>query len=149
MGWSAEHEWLVWLLLAGVFVGVEIATLSLVALMLAAGALAGAVAAAFGAPVVVEALSASVVALLMLVVVRPVALGHLRQPVAQRTGVAALVGHEAVVLERVDGQHGLVRIGGEVWSARSYDRTVALEPGATVDVIAIDGATAVVYGSGA
>jgi membrane protein implicated in regulation of membrane protease activity len=37
-----------------------------------------------------------------------------------------------------------VKIGGEVWSARSYDEDQVLEPGARVEVLKIDGATALV-----
>jgi membrane protein implicated in regulation of membrane protease activity len=61
-----------------------------------------------------------------------------------RTGVAALVGSRAVVIERVDGDGGRVKLAGEVWSARSYDGHAVLEPGQSVDVIQIEGATALV-----
>jgi membrane protein implicated in regulation of membrane protease activity len=50
------------------------------------------------------------------------------------------------VLERVDGQGGRIKLAGEVWSARSLDSDAAYEPGAQVDVVEIDGATAVVMG---
>jgi membrane protein implicated in regulation of membrane protease activity len=84
------------------------------------------------------------VSVAMLGVVRPVALRHLRQAPEERTGVAALVGRQAVVLERIDGHSGRVKLAGEVWSARSYDPSHAIEPGRTVDVVSIEGATAVV-----
>jgi membrane protein implicated in regulation of membrane protease activity len=58
--------------------------------------------------------------------------------------VAALTGARAVVLERVDSEHGLVKLAGEVWTARAYDPDNVLEPGAGVDVIEIRGATAYV-----
>ena len=62
-----------------------------------------------------------------------------------RTGTAALVGARAVVLERVDGDGGRVKIGGEVWSARTLDEHSVIEPGAHVQVAEIEGATALVY----
>jgi len=40
---------------------------------------------------------------------------------------------------------GRVRIGGEVWSARSYDETLVIPAGSAVDVMQIEGATALVY----
>jgi membrane protein implicated in regulation of membrane protease activity len=49
------------------------------------------------------------------------------------------------VLERVDASGGRVKIGGEVWSARAYDESQVLEPGARVEVMKIEGATALVY----
>ena len=66
-------------------------------------------------------------------------------PHAIRTGTAALVGAHAIVLQRVDANGGLVRIGGEEWTARSYVPDQVLEPGMQVEVAEIAGATALVY----
>jgi membrane protein implicated in regulation of membrane protease activity len=79
-----------------------------------------------------------------LLVLRPIATRHLRTPAQLRTGTAALVGSQALVLERVDRDGGQVKLAGEVWSARSYDEDEAFEPGARVEVLKIDGATALV-----
>jgi membrane protein implicated in regulation of membrane protease activity len=79
-----------------------------------------------------------------LLVLRPVAKRHLRTPAQLRTGTAALIGRQAVVLERVDRDGGQVKFAGEVWSARAYDEDEAFEPGARVEVMKIDGATALV-----
>ena len=57
---------------------------------------------------------------------------------------AALVGGPATVVERVDANGGCVKIGGEIWTARSYDEDASFEPGARVEVMKIDGATALV-----
>jgi membrane protein implicated in regulation of membrane protease activity len=75
---------------------------------------------------------------------RPIALRHMKTPGALRSGTAALIGQRAVVLERVDADHGQVKIGGEVWTARPYDESEVFEPGTRVDVMQIDGATALV-----
>jgi membrane protein implicated in regulation of membrane protease activity len=37
-----------------------------------------------------------------------------------------------------------VKIGGELWTARSYDDDDSFEPGTRVEVMKIDGATALV-----
>ena len=76
---------------------------------------------------------------------RPIARAHLSMPAAIRTGTAALEGARAVVLQRVDQNGGRVRIGGEEWSARSYMPDQVLEPGTQVEVVKIEGATALVY----
>ena len=57
----------------------------------------------------------------------------------------ALEGRPAVVTEQVDAHDGRVKIGGDVWSARTMDPTQVLEPGTHVTVVEIDGATAVVW----
>jgi membrane protein implicated in regulation of membrane protease activity len=77
-------------------------------------------------------------------VLRPIARRHLRTPPRIRTGTAALVGGPATVIERVDRNGGQVKIGGELWSARAYDEDDSYEPGARVEVMKIDGATALV-----
>jgi membrane protein implicated in regulation of membrane protease activity len=78
-------------------------------------------------------------------VARPFALRHLRHPPLLRSGTAALIGRPAVVVEEVGPHSGRVRIGGELWSARSYDETQVIPAGKTVDVMHIEGAIALVY----
>jgi membrane protein implicated in regulation of membrane protease activity len=142
--WIGDNEWTLWTGLALILGIIETTTLDLVFLMLAVGAAGGAVVAAIGAPFLAQALAAIAVSVAMLGVVRPVAKRHLHQPINERTGVAALVGRRAIVLERVDGTGGRVKLAGEVWSARSYDGSV-IEAGASVDVVEIQGATALVF----
>jgi membrane protein implicated in regulation of membrane protease activity len=49
------------------------------------------------------------------------------------------------VLQRVDQSGGRVRIGGEEWSARAFMPDQVIEPGTRVEVVKIEGATALVY----
>jgi membrane protein implicated in regulation of membrane protease activity len=142
-----DYGWALWLALAVVLGVVEVTTLDLTFLMLSAGALGGVAVALLGGPVILQVVVALVLALAMLGVVRPVALRHLRTPTATRTGVAALVGSGAVAIERVDAHGGLIKLKGEVWSARTYDPSKVIEAGESVEVVQIDGATAVVYES--
>lgn len=144
MDWLAEHAWAAWLVASLVLVGVELTTLDLLALMVAVGAAAGALSAAIGAPLAAQIVVAVIAAVAMLGVVRPVALRHLRTPLELRTGTERLVGSDAVVLERVDAHGGRVKLDGETWSARAYAAEGTAEPGEIVNVIEIDGATAVV-----
>jgi membrane protein implicated in regulation of membrane protease activity len=80
-----------------------------------------------------------------LMTVKPLVQGRLMSAPTLRTGGAALVGKRAVVLERIANNEGVgrVRIESEVWTARSLDDDV-IEPGTTVEVIDIKGATALV-----
>lgn len=77
--------------------------------------------------------------------IRPIAKSHLRVPTALRTGTAALTGAKALVLQRVDDDGGRVKIGGEEWTARAYMEGQVYEPGTRVEVVKIEGATALVY----
>jgi membrane protein implicated in regulation of membrane protease activity len=85
-----------------------------------------------------------VAGLLSLAVLRPIARRHVRMPQLTRTGTDALIGRKAVVTRRVDATGGRVRIGGEEWTARAYLDDGVYAEGATVDVVRIEGATALV-----
>lgn len=141
------YDWAAWLGLAVVLGIVEVTTLDLTFAMLAAGALAGALAAVVTDSLLIQAAVSLVVAVAMLAVVRPVALRHLRTPLAIRTGTAALIGERGLVLEPVTPTSGRVKVKGEVWSARSFDPQASIDPGRSVEVVQIDGATMVVYES--
>lgn len=137
-------EWLVWLVFAVVLGIAEVFTLTAALGVLACAALLTAILATI-LPVPFQLLTFVVAATAGVVLVRPIALRHMRQPQLQRFGVDALVGEPAYVLEEVTGQGGLVRIGGEEWTARAYDETLVLPAGTVVDVMEIRGSTAFVY----
>lgn len=136
-------EWGWWVLAAVVLLGVEILTLDLVFASLAIGAVAGAIVAAIGGPVIAQGLVAVVVALLSVFVLRPIGLRMLNTEGAT-TNVSALIGSRAHVIERVDNRGGRVKLGGEIWSARVSRPDTEFLPGADLVVVAIEGATAVV-----
>ncbi len=111
----------------------------------ALAALAAAIAAVL-AGTIVSVVVFVVAGLLSLVFLRPVARRHVHIPALSRTGTDALIGRKAVVTRRVDATGGRVRIGGEEWSARAYLDDGVYAEGTTVDVVRIEGATALVAG---
>lgn len=137
-------DWLVWLIAAGALAAAEILTLTLVLGMLSLAAVGAALIAAIGAPAAAQVAVFAGIAILLLAVVRPVARRHRHMPAALRTGTDALVGKRGTALTVIDANGGQVRIGGEVWSARTYDDSHVVPAGAQVDIAQIDGATAVV-----
>jgi membrane protein implicated in regulation of membrane protease activity len=138
------EEWVYWMIAAGALAAGEIFTMGFFLGPIAiAATLAALVALAVG-PLALQLLVFSVTAIASVGVLRPIARRHLRTPAQLRTGTAALVGSRAVVVERVTGEGGSVKIGGEIWTARAYDEDAVLEPGARVDVLQIQGATALV-----
>ncbi|MGW2490840.1 NfeD family protein [Streptomyces sp. NPDC001606] len=112
--------------------------------MLAVGAVAAAGAAGLGFDAVLQVLVFLAVSVALIAVVRPIANRHSRQRPQLATGIDALRGRQAVVLERVDGSGGRIKLAGEVWSARALDTGRAYEVGQEVDVVEIEGATAIV-----
>jgi membrane protein implicated in regulation of membrane protease activity len=137
-------DWVWWIIAAGVLAVGEIATMGFFLGPIAIAATLAAIVAVVGGGLAAQWIVFIAASLASLLVLRPIARRHLRTPAALRTGTAALVGSPAVVLERVDRDGGQVKIGGEVWSARSYDDDDAFEPGSRVEVMKIDGATALV-----
>ncbi|MGW7046426.1 NfeD family protein [Streptomyces avermitilis] len=135
----------VWWLVGAVALGIPLVVTAMPEFgMLALGAAAAAVTAGVGGGVVLQVLVFAVVSVALLAVVRPIAARHLAQRPQLATGVDALKGKQAVVLERVDGAGGRIKLAGEVWSARSLDSGRAYEVGQEVDVVDIEGATAIV-----
>ncbi|MFJ8080253.1 NfeD family protein [Streptomyces sp. NPDC096205] len=112
--------------------------------MLAVGAVAAAVVAGFGGGTVLQVLVFLAVSVALIAVVRPIATRHRTQRPQLVTGVEALKGRQAVVLERVDGSGGRIKLAGEVWSARALDTDRSYDVGDAVDVVDIEGATAIV-----
>jgi len=143
---SGVDEW-VWWLIAGVLLAVaELFTGTFVLLMFATGALAATGAAALGAHLAVQVLVFALVSSLGLVAVRPAIRNRLHAGAdPAQMGLEAIEGSEGVVLEQVDVDRGLVKVGGEMWSARSYDARQVIPPGERVRVIEVKGATALVW----
>lgn len=137
----------IWLIAAVVLGLIEVTTLTLVVGFFAGGALAAALVAALGGPVLLQVISFLVVSLAVLGLFRPVVRRHMKPELGIRTGVAALIGQSAMVLERVDANHGQVKLAGEIWTARAYDPSLVIEAGSPVSVMEIKGATALVYPS--
>ena len=137
-------DWVIWAIAAGVLATGEVLSLSLFLGPIALAAAVAAVVAAAGVVVEIQVAVFLVCTVASLAFIRPIAKRHLRTPARLRTGTAALVGTQALVLERVDRDCGQVKIGGEVWTARSYDDDDVFEPGSRVDVMKIEGATALV-----
>ncbi len=138
--------WLIWAIAAVLLAVGEIFTPGMFFLgPVALAAVAAAVVAVVGLGVVAQLLVFIAGSIASVWVLRPIAKGHLHMPAAIRTGTAALEGAKAVVVQRVDANGGRVRIGGEEWSARAYVDDQVFEPGARVEVVKIEGATALVF----
>jgi membrane protein implicated in regulation of membrane protease activity len=137
--------WLLWLIAAGLFAAGEVASLDLVLLMFAGGALGGMSVALVSDNVALQLVAFVVVSAALLVVVRPVAKRHLvdRTP-EQIDGVAVFVGRTAVVSQRVDNHTGRIRLGSDEWTARTQLDDEAFDIGQEVRIVQIEGPIAYV-----
>ena len=142
---SGMDPWVLWLIAAGLFAAGEIASLDLVLLMFAGGALGGMVVALAGGATVLQMVAFIVISGLLLALVRPVATRHLmeRTPL-QLDGVDTLIGRTAKVTRDIDSSGGRIRMGADEWTARSQHSSESFAVGETVRILQVDGATAVV-----
>ena len=146
MEWLGDHLAAAWLVLAVVLGMAELVSLDLILVMVAVGAIVGALAAVASFPVILQVLLAAGSSAAMLALVRPNLVKKLHQGPDLVTGTGKLVGQQGVVTEELSIHHpGRVKVGGEIWSACPYDESLTIAPGATVEVFAIRGATAYVH----
>lgn len=142
----ADSAWIVWLILAAVLIVIEILSLDLTFLMLGIGALAAAGASGLGAGggIIVQVLVFVAVSLLLLFLVRPRLLARMHRGPGREglSNADRLPGSQCTVLEPVTAVTGLVRLHGEVWSARSESDEIGQAE--TAYVHRVDGATVIV-----
>ena len=115
-------EKIIWLILLIVFIFVEAATVGMVSLWFAAGALAALVAAMLGAKIGLQILLFFLVSGGLLVALRPWIKKYFN-PKRTRTNVDAVIGTQCLVVADIDNirAQGQVRLNGVEWSARSTD----------------------------
>jgi membrane protein implicated in regulation of membrane protease activity len=146
MDWMRDHAWETWLALTLILGVAELASMDLVLLMLAGGALVGMLAALLGLPGVAQVILGSAAALAALALVRPTIARRLHGGPDLSLGHGKLVGKQGIVTERITAMEpGRIKLAGEIWTAEPYDESEIIEPGRMVDVLQIRGATAIVH----
>ena len=146
MDWLGDNLWAGWLALAVALGVAELASLDLILLMLATGAIVGALSAGLGLPFVLQILLAGGASVAMLALVRPSVVKRLHSGPELQLGHGKLVGRQALVTVDVTSlTPGRVKLAGEIWSAQPYDDSLTIKAGETVEVLAMKGATVYVH----
>jgi membrane protein implicated in regulation of membrane protease activity len=140
------ESWLTWFLIGTTLLIIEVMiAFTLYAAPVALGAFAAAIVAGFGAGLEVQLVAFIAGSLLSLVFIRPLVRKHLVPPEpAKRSNVQSLLGRRAIALERVDADAGTVRLGDDIWSARTLSESDVIEEGARVEIADIRGVYAYV-----
>jgi membrane protein implicated in regulation of membrane protease activity len=141
-------ESVLWIVLGIALAIAEAFTATFLIIFFSVGALAAAGAAALGAPLLLQVIVFAIVSGLSIGTLRPIILKHARPALESGEtpiGVEAIEGSHGTVLEEVDGVHGMINLGGEMWQARSFDGTEIYLPGERVRVVRVNGATAIVW----
>lgn len=136
--------WVIFAIVGLLLAAGEVATTSFYLAPFAGGALLAAAVDGAGGPPAASITTFILASILLFVLVRPIAQRHRNMPPLARTGMDALIGQRVLVLDAVDGDAGTVKLSGEVWSARTTVEGAVIPAGTRVQVIAIQGATAIV-----
>ncbi|WP_420176939.1 NfeD family protein [Luteococcus sp. OSA5] len=144
--WFGDNLWAMWGALGLVLATAEMLTLDLTLLMLASGALAGALV-SFVVPglVWVQVLVALAVSAMMLGLLRPTLLRRVRNAPGYRSSINKLVGSEGLAIEPITRNGGQIKVNGEIWSARTMNSETTIDAGLGAEVYEVDGTTLVVY----
>ena len=138
--------WLGWFLIGMALLIIEVAiAFTFYAAPVALGAFAASIVAALGADIEIQLVAFIFGSLLSLVFLRPLVRQHLSPPEGEKaSNVQSLLGRRAIALERVDVDAGTVRLGDDVWSARTLDEAEVIDEGARVEVVEVRGVYAYV-----
>lgn len=146
MHWLGDNHWAAWLAIAAVLGVAELASMDFVLVMLAIGAMGATLVALITDSIIIELVVALGIAFALLALVRPPMLRRLHDGPELRIGPATLIGRQVITAEQISAHHpGQIRIDGEQWTAQPYDDQLVIQPGETVEVLAIRGATAYVH----
>ncbi len=134
-----------WLLMAAIFIVVELATLGLTTIWFAGGAFVAAVASALGASLVIQIILFLAVSIVLLVMTRPIAVKHLDSKI-EKTNSEALIGKTAVVTQEINNVNatGQVVINGMEWTARAKNDDDIIPVKTNVKILEISGVKLIV-----
>lgn len=133
-----------WLVALVVLAVLEAATVTLVSLWFALGALAALITSFFVPNIWVQFAVFLVVSLVTLLVIRPLTRRYVT-PAQVATNADRAVGSEGVVTQAIDNRNaqGQVKVGGSVWTARS-DPEELIPKDTTIRVLRIEGVKLIV-----
>ena len=136
---------LLWLGILAVLLIIEAATVGLVTVWFAGGALAAAIASGAGAGAVTQWLLFLEVSLVLLFFTRPLAVRYMKRGIP-RTNVNSLIGKKAVVIQKIDNlsQTGQVRINDIEWMARTESDEEIIPEESVVEIEAVRGVKLIV-----
>lgn len=130
----------IWLAVLIICVLVEAGTMGLVCIWFAAGSLVAWALAMLGVSEAVQCVAFVGVSALLLIFTRPLVRKFVT-PKIQPTNVNAVIGREAIVIEAIRPLEGVgqVKLGGQIWSAKTDEDTQCIPEGTLVEVVRVEG----------
>lgn len=137
--------WIFWLIAAGVFFIIEMATIGFLSFWLGLGSLLAMVTSFFIDNFVVQLIVFLVTSTLLIIFTRPLVNKFIKVPKELKTNAYSIIGKKGVVVTKINNIDGVgqIKIDGDVWSAKAFSNE-EIEKNVEVEVVEIDGVKAVV-----
>ena len=137
--------WIFWLIAAGVFFIIDMATIGFLIFWLGIGALLAMVTSFITDSILIQVIVFVVTSTVLLVFTRPLVNKFVKVPKEVKTNAYSIIGKKAIVVKNINNVEGdgQVKIDGEVWSAKSADDE-EISKDTEVEIVEIDGVKAVV-----
>lgn len=137
--------WIFWLIAAGVFFIIEMATIGFLVFWLGIGALLAMLTSFITDSILIQVLVFVITSIILLIFTRPLVNKFIKVPKEIKTNAYSIIGKKAIVISKINNieGNGQVKIDGDVWSAKSFDDEDIPE-NTEVEIVEIDGVKAVV-----
>ena len=137
--------WVFWLIAAGIFFIIEMATIGFLVFWLGIGALLAMVTSFITDSILIQSIVFVVTSTLLLIFTRPIVDKFIKTPKEVKTNAYSIIGKKGIVISKINNIEGCgqIKIDGEVWSAKSSDDEDLAE-NTEVEIVEIDGVKAVV-----
>ena len=134
---------IIWIVLAVIFIIIEVNTLGLATIWFAGGALVAAVSTMFTDSMLLQVIIFTLVSIILLYLTKP-----LRKKLKigkEKTNVDALIGKKGFVMETISpAVFGQVKVEGIIWTAMSADKEAVIEAGTEITVAGVEGVKLIV-----
>ena len=137
--------WQFWIIIAGIFFIIEMATVGFLVFWFGIGALIAMVVSLFTTNIAIQTAVFVISSAILLFFTRPLVNKFTKNDKEVQTNAYSIIGKRGVVIKEIDpisGQ-GQVKIGTEVWSAKTLGNK-KIKEGSEVEVTEIDGVKAIV-----
>lgn len=137
--------WIFWLIAAGIFFIIEMATIGFLVFWLGIGALLAMITSFITDSIIIQFIVFVSTSTLLLIFTRPLVNKFIKIPKEIKTNAYSIIGKKGIVISKINNVDGAgqIKIDGEVWSAKSFDEE-NIEKDAEVEIVEIDGVKAVV-----
>ena len=137
--------WVFWLIAAGIFFIIEMATIGFLVFWLGIGALLAMVTSFITDSILIQYIVFIISSTLLLIFTRPLVDKFIKVPKEVKTNAYSIIGKKGIVISKINNIEGVgqIKIDGDVWSAKSATDEDIPE-NTEVEIVEIDGVKAVV-----